>query len=121
MPLNLIFLQLKALLHLCSMIQIHCMCSNEDEARTIAHSLVKSHLAACCNILPGISSIYEWQNKLELSQEVLLLIKTVPENYKEIEELILKDHSYECPAIYSTTIESGYDPYLAWIKANSNA
>jgi len=36
-------------------------CGSLEEARTIANSLVESHLAACVNIIPQIESVYRWK------------------------------------------------------------
>ena len=37
---------------------------------------VQKKLAACVNIIPGIISVYEWQDKIENDDEVLMMIKT---------------------------------------------
>ena len=48
---------------------------SRDEADKLAAGLIKSKLAACVNIMPQIESIYEWDGKIERSQEFLLMIK----------------------------------------------
>ena len=54
---------------------ILCTCPDKDTAEKLARVLVTGKLAACVNILPGITSIYLWQEQLESAQEHLLLIK----------------------------------------------
>lgn len=49
--------------------------SSHDEARTIASMLVSEKLVACVNLIPGVESVYEWQGKVEQSQEILMMIK----------------------------------------------
>lgn len=49
---------------------------SQSVGKAIASSLVQSRLAACVNIIPGLTSIYEWQGKVEEDQELLLMIKT---------------------------------------------
>ena len=46
------------------------------EAETIAGALVAEGLAACVNILPEVSSIYQWKGKTEKDTEVKMVIKT---------------------------------------------
>ena len=37
---------------------------------------VTEKLAACVNIIPGISSVYVWEGKVENDEELLMMIKT---------------------------------------------
>jgi periplasmic divalent cation tolerance protein len=39
---------------------IYTTFSNVDEAKKVGRILVEAHLAACTNILPSMTSIYEW-------------------------------------------------------------
>lgn len=86
-----------------------------DSAKTIARELVESKLGACVNILPGITSIYHWQNGIEEDQEYILIIKTTLEKSESLEQKILLLHPYEVPEIISLQVESINDRYLAWI------
>ena len=36
----------------------------EEQALDIAHALVRSHRAACVNIVPNVHSIYRWKGRL---------------------------------------------------------
>ncbi len=54
---------------------VYVTASSTEEARRLATALVQQMLVACVNILPGVESVYEWQGKLESSQEVMLMIK----------------------------------------------
>ena len=50
--------------------------SSKAEAESIANALVEEKLAACVNILPGVTSIYKWENDMKADSELILLIKT---------------------------------------------
>jgi periplasmic divalent cation tolerance protein len=89
---------------------------NIDEAKEIAHTLVEKKLAACVNIIPNVSSIYCWQDKIVDDEEYILVIKTRKEHYKAVKKTILAMHSYELPEIILLPIKDGYKNYLNWIK-----
>jgi len=89
--------------------------SSFKEAGKISTSLVKKKFAACCNIVRGVTSIYEWKGKVEKSEESLLIIKTRQELFEEVKEDILKNHSCDLPEIISLPITDGLEGYLNWI------
>ncbi|MGR9115602.1 MAG: divalent-cation tolerance protein CutA [Gammaproteobacteria bacterium] len=94
---------------------ILCTCPDSTSAQKIAETLVNEGLAACVNILPGLRSVYRWQNKIETAQEHLLLIKTRQDHYDGIEAAIQQIHPYELPEIIAVSVEQGLPEYLQWI------
>jgi periplasmic divalent cation tolerance protein len=95
---------------------ILCTCPDQATAQTIANQLVDQALAACVNILPGLTSIYQWRGKRETAQEHLLLIKTTDEAYKTLEQAITELHPYELPEVIAVPITQGLNGYLQWIE-----
>lgn len=96
-----------------------CTCPDAESARALAHLLVASRLAACVNIIPGLVSVYGWQDRIETAQEHLLLVKTTLDagGYTRLEALIRQHHPYEIPEIIAIPIERGSSDYLGWIEA----
>lgn len=94
---------------------LYITCPNIQEAEKIARILVNNKVAACVNIVPNIKSIYYWQEKVEESNEVLLIIKTIEENLEKLEEIVKNYHSYTVPEIISWSIKSGNVEYLQWM------
>ncbi|MFZ0592925.1 MAG: divalent-cation tolerance protein CutA [Bryobacteraceae bacterium] len=92
-------------------------CDNEDEAQRLATALVEERLAACVNIIPGLTSIYRWHGVVERASEHLLLIKTTEEQRLALEDRLKQLHSYEVPEILKIPITGGHEKYLAWLKA----
>ena len=86
-----------------------------DEARKIGHVLVEEGLVACCNIIQPIESIFEWQGKLCVEHEVLMLTKTCEDKFKTVEKRIKQLHSYEVPEIIAVPITRVSKPYLDWV------
>lgn len=95
---------------------ILCTCPNKKTAEDLAGHLISEKLAACVNIIAGITSVYEWQGKIESSQEQLLLIKSHADKYDVIESTIKTTHPYELPEIIAVPIERGLPEYLQWIN-----
>jgi periplasmic divalent cation tolerance protein len=95
---------------------IFCTCPDNISAENIARLLVQNQLAACVNIVPGITSIYTWEGKVESAQEHLLIIKAGSLNYQSIESAIHKHHPYQLPEIIAIPVERGLPEYLNWIE-----
>ena len=57
-------------------ILLYVTCGNNDEAKTIARTLVNEKLIACANILGKITSIYRWEGAVAEDDEVAVLLKT---------------------------------------------
>lgn len=92
--------------------------SSTDEAQRIARTLVEERLAACATLLPGAQSIYRWQDKIETSQETLLLIKTSQDSLAALETRLHQVHSYETPEFLVLQVDSGSHTYLEWLKSS---
>jgi len=86
-----------------------------EEAKRIAHAMIEEKLGACANMYP-IKSLYRWQGNIEEDEEYALLIKTKTALVDAVTARIRELHSYETPCIISFTIESGWPPYLDWIR-----
>jgi periplasmic divalent cation tolerance protein len=94
---------------------ILCTCPDTPAAESLAHGLVSKRLAACVNVLPGIRSIYRWENELEDESEVLLLIKTASARLAELEAWLNKHHPYEVPELVAIPAQHVAPGYLSWL------
>ena len=90
-------------------------CPEAETARKLATALVEEHLAACVNILPGLTSVYPWQDRIETAEEHLLLIKTELAAFPDLEAFLKTHHPYELPEIVAVHIVRGSADYLDWI------
>ncbi|CAO1425391.1 unnamed protein product [Diamesa serratosioi] len=89
---------------------------DEETAKKIAHGLVSNKLAACVNIIPKITSIYEWEGKINEDTEVMLMIKTRSTKVDELTKYVTDNHPYDVAEVISLPIENGNPPYLDWIS-----
>jgi periplasmic divalent cation tolerance protein len=90
-------------------------CESRSQAERIGHALVSERLAACVNIVPGLTSIYRWQGAVETASECLLLIKTTLEEAKAVEVRVSQLHSYDTPELLRLPIEGGSEKYMDWL------
>lgn len=88
---------------------------SEEEAVKVGEVLLDEKLAACCQIVEGVKSLYMWKGKITSSKECLLLIKTKIYLVDRVERLIIENHSYEKPEIIQINIDDGNIEYLNWI------
>jgi len=95
---------------------ILCACPDEAIAKELSLQLVKKKLAACVNIIPHVQSVFFWNNQIEETKEVLLMIKASQKNYEKIEAFIQSMHPYEVPEIIALTISQGSSRYLEWVN-----
>ncbi|MCA1804769.1 MAG: divalent-cation tolerance protein CutA [Xanthomonadaceae bacterium] len=94
---------------------------DRETGERIAAALVTERLAACVNILPGVTSIYEWQGEVQRDGECLLLIKTRKSLYSRLESRLLALHPYELPELLAVPLEGGLAGYLQWIQDNTGS
>jgi periplasmic divalent cation tolerance protein len=86
-----------------------------EDALRLARALVEQGLAACVNIVPGVTSVYRWKGKLEVEPERLLVIKTRTERFEALRAALVSQHPYEVPEVLALPVAAGHAPYLAWL------
>ncbi len=94
-----------------------CTWPADRPAEPVAERLVAAGLAACVNILPGVTSVYRWEGVVEHGQEQLLMIKTSAAAYPRLEAALRDAHPYELPEIVAVGIEQGSSAYLDWMES----
>ena len=86
-----------------------------DNAGLIARTLVEERLAACCNILSNIRSVYRWNDHVEEDEEILLICKSQAALFPRIERRVRDLHTYDVPEVIMLPVTAGSAPYLTWI------
>ena len=98
---------------------VYMTAGSVEEAKNIGKILVGQNLAACVNLLENITSIYKWEEKLEESQEVIMIAKTRKTLMPKLIEIVNSIHSYDCPCILELPVQSGNPDFLSWIKSQT--
>lgn len=91
----------------------------EEKAREIARTLVEEGLAACVNIVSGLTSIYRWQGQVVEDKELLLIVKTTTFRFPALRERVQGLHPYTVPEIIALPIAEGHKDYLDWLRKST--
>jgi periplasmic divalent cation tolerance protein len=95
-----------------------CTVPNAETAEQIAVALVERRLAACVNVVAGVTSVYRWQGEIAKDSERLLIVKTRRDRFEALREAIVARHPYEVPEVVALEIAAGHEPYLSWLDEN---
>lgn len=92
-----------------------------DEAELVAAALLHARLSACVNLLPGVTSLFWWEGKIDRSEEVLLLVKTQRALMPALLEAVRAVHSYDVFEAVALPITAGSPEYLSWLAESTSA
>eukprot|EP00877_Chromochloris_zofingiensis_P010914 jgi/Chrzof1/6076/Cz17g08020.t1 len=97
-------------------IVVYVTVPDENTGKQIAAKLVEDHLVACVNMVPGVQSIYWWDNKVNYDSELMLIIKTRESLLGALTTQVKQLHPYDEPEVIAMPIIGGSDTYIAWLK-----
>jgi len=81
----------------------------------IACEVVGEHLAACANLIDGVTSIYRWQGAVHEDPEALAMLKTTRSRIPALRKRIEALHPYDVPEFLALPVEFGLPAYLSWL------
>jgi periplasmic divalent cation tolerance protein len=90
---------------------------SQEEADRIANALVTKMLAACVNVLPGVTSVYRWEGELQRDQEWLLVAKSTRDVLDDLVQCVQAIHSYDLPEVIALPVVGGSEAYLRWVDS----
>jgi periplasmic divalent cation tolerance protein len=90
-----------------------------EEARRIGRMLVEERLAACINILDGMTAIYRWNGAIEEAAEAVLIAKTRADRFERLAARVRDLHSYDTACILELPVRRGNPAYLDWLHAGT--
>jgi len=88
-----------------NLVLIYTTVATRDAALILARGAVAARLAACANIIPSITAVYEWQGVLEEGDEMGIIFKTTVEQAGPLREYLEREHPYETPPIITWSVE----------------
>lgn len=91
---------------------------DQSTARKIAESLVGNGAAACVNLIPGMTSVYRWEGKVEIAEEVVMIVKSTADARDDVRAIISSLHPYSTPAIAAIEIKEPLSSpeFCGWVK-----
>lgn len=84
-------------------------------AESLATRIVEERLAACANVVPGVTSIFRWEGEVQRETEVLVVFKTTRAGFADLRDRIVALHPYDVPEVLAFPVSSGSDDYLRWV------
>lgn len=94
---------------------IYVTTETREEALSIARALVEERLVACANVLPGITSVFWWEGRVQDEAEHAFLAKTRSDLVPRVTERVKALHGYTCPCVIAMPIADGNPAFLQWI------
>lgn len=94
-------------------------CDSVKEADNIGRRILKEQLAAGFDIFSRYKSNFFWpakSGKIETKRGCLLIFKTLPKYFKELEKLIKEIHSEQLPFIGSIEVDNVSTEFGKWVR-----
>lgn len=93
------------------------LCSAPDKAvaRLLSQHLLDARAAACVSVIPGMHSMYHWNDAIQAADEVLMLIKTSSERLTELKAIVKEIHPYEVPELLVLGVADALPAFLQWV------
>ena len=87
-----------------------------EAGERIARPLVEEHLAACVNLVPGVTSVFWWEGAVQTEAEALLIVKTRRHLFEALAARVRSLHPYTVPEIIAIPLAAGNQAYLDWVR-----
>ena len=100
---------------------IFSACPKATTADPLDWTLVAESLAACVNVLPGLRSIYRWNDAVQCDEEALIIVKTTSPRFAAARERLVALHPYEVPEAIALPVADGHHAYLSWVASSTRA
>ncbi len=99
-----------------SFLVIYITCPSYKEAERLSRLLLQEKLAACCNIIKSVKSLFLWKGKVDEAEESLMIVKTQQSRLDALVQFVQNHHPYDVPEIIAMPIVGGAQDYLNWLK-----
>lgn len=95
-------------------------CPDKEDAERIGGVLLDERLAACVNVVPGVSSRFWWGGKVLCAEEAILIAKSKKKLLRKLTDMVKQIHQYETPEIIAVPVVGGSKEYREWIEKETS-
>uniref|UniRef100_A0A8R1I7L4 Divalent-cation tolerance protein CutA n=1 Tax=Caenorhabditis japonica TaxID=281687 RepID=A0A8R1I7L4_CAEJA len=88
---------------------------SKEVGTKLARTVVTEGLVGCANIIPGVTSVYQWKGEIEEDEEHVVLLKTVDSNVQKLEERVKSLHPAETPCFFTLPIDRISNDFGKWL------
>ena len=87
-----------------------------ETLQSIGRVLVEEGLAACVNVLPGVTSVYRWEGETRVDPEAMAIVKTTEARVQAARLRVGELHPYDVPEFVAVDVAEGSPAYLHWVR-----
>lgn len=87
---------------------------DENTALELTQRMVDEKLIVCANLFP-IKSVYPWEGKTEVTDEIAVYLKTIQDKVGLVSKFLKAHHPYDVPIIALHDRDVNLD-YLKWAQ-----
>lgn len=96
-------------------VELLLTCADQQEAEAIADALLEKKLVACAKFLP-ITSKFQWHDKIETNDEVLVMMDSRADDFMEVEAVVADLHSYATFVLKAVPVNQISDRAAEWLQ-----
>ncbi len=89
-------------------------CADKDETKKIVEFLLEKKLIVCAKSFP-VNSTFFWKDKIDSSEEVLVVMDSSEELFQKVEDEVRKLHSYDTPNLTAVSVAKTSKGVIEWM------
>lgn len=97
------------------MLMVYITNPSKEKAKELAKHLLTKRLIACANIFVG-NSMYWWGGKITKEDEVVLIVKTIEENFDVLKHEVEDFSDYQVPCVIKIPVTANQQ-YVQWLRS----
>lgn len=89
--------------------------ATEADAERVANTMLDEGLIACANLIPGVRSLYRWNDERGEGREIAVLFKTDARQLDAAVTRLAELHPYDTPAIVGWRVDVATPATAEWL------